>query len=281
MSNRKTFLEHVALDLLRKHGTDLSRLVVVFPNKRASLFLNGHLSRLSQRPLWSPRYISISDLFRQLSSRSLADPIKLVCELHRSFTAMTGIDETLDHFYGWGQLLLADFDDLDKSMADADRLLANLQDLHELDDTDYLTEEQKAALRQFFSTFSADHTSLLRERFLHLWSRMADIYHDFNRRLAEQGLAYEGALYREVVETLTNAPNPLPRSAQRDACEASGSKKAQYIFVGFNVLQPVEQRLFTFLKREGIAHFYWDFDDYYKDSEAGMFIAKNLLLFPN
>ena len=264
----KPFLEHVAEDLLAKHGSDLSRLTVVFPNKRASLFLNAHLARLSDRPLWSPHDITISELFRQQSSRTLADPIKLVCELHKSFTAQTGIDETLDHFYGWGQLLLSDFDDLDKCMADADQVLANLQDLHELDGTDFLTEEQKIALQKFFSTFSTEHTSLLRERFLRLWSHMADIYHDFNDRLSRQGLAYEGALYREVVETINNKQLTI-------------NNNGQYVFVGFNVLQQVEQKLFTYLKREGLARFYWDFDEYYKESEAGMFIAQNLQLFPN
>ena len=115
-----SFLEHVAEDLLSRYGTNLSRVAVVFPNKRASLFLNEHLARLAQKPLWSPAYITISDLFRSHSKLQVADPILLVCELHRVFTACTGIDETLDHFYGWGQLLLSDFDDLDKNMAPAD-----------------------------------------------------------------------------------------------------------------------------------------------------------------
>ena len=208
----KSFLEHVAEDLIRKHGSDLSGLTVVFPNKRASLFLNAQLARLSDRPIWSPRYITISELFRQLSNRTVADPIKLVCELYRSFTSITGFDETLDRFYGWGQLLLSDFDDLDKSLADADHVLANLRDLHEMDSVDYLTDEQKEALQKFFSTFSPDHTTLLRERFLHLWSHMADIYHDFNDRLSQQGMAYEGALYREVVETIDHSPLTIDHS---------------------------------------------------------------------
>ncbi len=281
----KTFLEHVAEDLLQKHGNDLSQLTLVFPNKRASLFLNAHLSRLSDRPIWSPRYITISELFRKQSRRIVADPIKLVCELYHSFTSMTGIDETLDHFYGWGQMLLSDFDDLDKSMADADRVLANLGDLHEMDNADYLTEEQMAVLQKFFSSFSPEHSSLLRERFLHLWSHMADIYHDFNNRLAQQGLAYEGALYREVVERLSSdRDNQKPDERERQS-DAGSSPLADvsslYVFVGFNVLQQVEQRLFTWLKREGRARFYWDFDDYYLKGEAGTFIIRNLSDFPN
>ena len=134
------FLEHVASDLLARFGTDLSRVAVVFPNKRASLFLNDHLARQAGRPLWSPAYITIRDLFHSHSQLKVADPILLVCKLHQCFKQCTGIDETLDHFYGWGQLLLSDFDDLDKNMGPADRVFANLRDIHELDDVSYLTD---------------------------------------------------------------------------------------------------------------------------------------------
>ena len=97
----KTFLEYVADDIVSKYGTDLASTAVVFPNKRASLFLNEHLARRAGKPLWSPAYITISDLFRQQSALSVGDPIKLVCDLHKSFIACTALDETLDRFYGW------------------------------------------------------------------------------------------------------------------------------------------------------------------------------------
>ena len=262
----KSFLEHVASDILAKYGSDLSRIAVVFPNKRASLFLNEHLARLSEKPIWSPSYTTISDLFRHHSERRVADPIKLVCELHHSFTSQTGIDETLDHFYGWGQLLLADFDDIDKQLAPADRIFANLSDLHELDDDSFLSDEQRAVLKRFFSNFSDEHNSELKQRFLRLWNRMGNIYADFNQRLQEQNLAYEGALYKEVAL----------RSGD------IGFRYDHYLFVGFNALLKVEQKLFTALRRQGKAHFYWDFDRYYmQHNEAGHFIGQYLELFPN
>ena len=265
----KSFLAYVAEDIIQKYGTDLSRTAVVFPNKRASLFLNEHLARLTNgKPLWSPAYITISELFRQQSSLTVADPIKLVCDLHKSFCLHTGSDETLDKFYGWGQLLISDFDDIDKNMADAERVFANLRDIHELDDLSYLTDEQRQLLKHFFSHFTEEHETELKQRFLRLWSHFTDIYHDFNERLAQQGLAYEGALYRSVVtnnqETITN--NSYDR----------------YLFIGFNLLQKVEQQLFSQLQKEGKARFYWDFDDYYmQQHEAGRFIASYLSYFPN
>ena len=200
----KEFLRYVAEDIIRKYGTNLSRTAVVFPNKRASLFLNEQLARIAQRPIWSPAYITISELFRQQSNLQVADPIKLVCDLHKSFCQETGSDETLDKFYGWGQLLISDFDDIDKNMVDANRVFANLRDIHELDDLSFLTEEQRQLLHHFFSHFTEEHETELKQRFLNLWSHFADIYHDFNQRLAQQGLAYEGALYRSVCDSVCN-----------------------------------------------------------------------------
>ena len=240
----KSFLEHVAEDLLSRYGTNLSRVAVVFPNKRASLFLNEHLARLAGKPIWSPSYITISNLFRSHSSLQVADPILLVCELHRVFSACTGIDETLDHFYGWGQLLLSDFDDLDKNMAPADKVLANLRDIHELDDTSYLMPEQREMIKRFFSNFSEEHNSELKERFLRLWSHIGEIYHQFNTQLAEKQLAYEGALYRQVVTD-----------------ESIEFEYDTYVFIGFNLLQQVEQTLFRRLEQQGKAIFYQDTDE--------------------
>ena len=260
----KSFLEYVAEDLLSKYGTDLAHVAVVFPNKRASLFLNEHLARLAGKTLWSPAYMTISELFRSHSELKVADPIKLVCELYKCFIQCTGINETLDHFYGWGQLLLADFDDLDKNMAPADKVFANLRDIHELDDVSYLTEEQKEMIRRFFSNFSDEHNSELKQRFLRLWSHIGDIYHTYNEHLASQQLAYEGALYRQVATD-----------------EDIQFNYDTYIFIGFNLLQQVEQTLFRRLKAEGRAHFYWDFDDYYINNDTGHYIAQYLSVFPN
>ena len=247
----KTFLEYVAEDIISKYGTDLSRIAVVFPNKRAALFLNEHLARLAGQPVWSPAYITISDLFRQHTDLKTADPIKLICDIHKSFTKCTGIDETLDHFYGWGQLLLADFDDIDKNMADADSIFCNLKDIHELDDISYLDDEQKEMLARFFANFSDDIDSELKKRFLSLWSHFGDIYHDYNRRLTEQGIGYEGAIYRKVASEQT-----------------LHLKYDKYLFVGFNLLQKVERLLFSRLMKENKAKFYWDFDEYYMPSPS-------------
>lgn len=257
--------------MLAKWGTDMSRIVVVFPNKRAALFMNEYMARMAGKPMWSPAYTTISELFGKHSEYVVGDSIKLVCDLHKSFVKCTGIDETLDHFYGWGQLLLTDFDDIDKNMADADKIFCNLKDIHELDDLSYLTDEQRELLKRFFANFCHDQETELKKRFLSLWSHFGDIYHDYNQRLRNQGIGYEGAIYREV--------------ATRKDIEFEYDT---YIFVGFNLLQKVEQELFANLKKAGKAHFYWDFDTYYMPrnnsaytNAAGKYIAMYLEDFPN
>ena len=261
----KTFLEYVAQDIIEKYGNDLSHIAVVFPNKRASLFLNDALARLVNKPLWSPTYITISDLFRQQSKVNVADPIKLVCDLYKTYIECTGREESLDKFYGWGQLMITDFDDIDKNMADAKLVFANMKDIHELDDISFLSDEQKKILKRFFANFSDDQNSELKKRFLQLWSHFGDIYERFNERLNAQNLAYEGALYRKVVEKY-----------ELDL------KYDTYLFVGFNMMQKVELRLCDRLMKEGKAKFYWDFDKYYmKNNEAGHYIAQYLKYYPN
>lgn len=260
----KAFLHFVAKDIIEKYGTDLSRMALIFPNKRAALFLNEELALCAGKPVWAPVFLTISELFRRYSKLSVGDPINLVCQLYKSYTAITGKDETLDHFYDWGLLMISDFDDVDKNMADADKVFANIASLHELDDMSYLTDEQRELLKAFFVNFTDGHDTKLKELFLSLWNKLGDIYHDFRRRLSERNTAYEGMLYRNVIDS-----------------NAVKEEYDKYIFVGFNVLQKVEQQLFAIFKSEGLAEFYWDYDLYYTRKEtdyreAGKYITEYL-----
>lgn len=266
----KSFLEIVASDIINRYGTQLNRIAVVFPNKRASLFLNDALARIAQKPIWSPAYITISDLFRQNSSLSVGDPIRLICLLYKCFKEITDpenkSEETLDHFSGWGQLLISDFDDIDKNMAQAHDVFRNLRDYHEYDELTYLSEEQKELLKRFFDNFSDDQDSRLKERFLKLWNNFNNIYDTFRQSLRSKGLAYEGMLYRDVAE-------------QEDLNFSYDS----YLFVGFNMMQKVEKTICKRLQQQGKAKFYWDFDTYYMHlgNEAGHYLRELLQLFPN
>lgn len=271
-----TFLQLVARDLCNKVGDGIGQTAVVFPNKRASLFFNEYLAAEFTHPIWAPAYISISELFEQLSPLQKGDPIKLVCELYKVFKTETGSQETLDDFYFWGELLISDFDDVDKNLVDADRLFTNLQDLKAImDDYSFLSKEQEEAIHQFFQNFSLEKNTKLKQKFITLWNKLGDVYRHYRTNLEEQGIAYEGMMYRNVMEKLDIAKLPYER----------------YAFVGFNVLNKVESEFFKRLQEAGKALFYWDYDVFYAHispngsqesmHEAGEFILRNLKLFPN
>ena len=271
----KTFLEIVAHDLYEKLGKDLSRTAVIFPNKRASLFFSEHLAHQASTPIWSPAYISIQELFTSLSPLKLSDPIRSVCELYKVYRAETNSEETLDDFYLWGELLIHDFDDVDKNMADATQLFSNLQELKKLEDLNFLSEEQQAAIREFFGHFAIEKSSELKQRFISVWNKLGPIYQQFRHNLRQQGIAYEGMLYRDVIEHLDATQLPYDHFA----------------LVGFNVLRRVEICLFDKLKEADKALFYWDYDTFYTQEpkqsqppfvhEAGEFILRNQKMFPN
>ena len=262
-------MKQVASDLHQRKGNDLAHTAIVFPNKRAGLFFNEYLAQQSDKPIWAPAYISISELFRSLSTWETGDPVKLVCELYKVFCEQTHSKESLDEFYFWGELLLADLDDADKNLVDTERLFTNLKDLHDLmDDYTFMDKEQEAAIQQFFQNFSIEKRTALKEKFISIWDSLGGIYEGFRHRLMEQGIAYEGMLYRDVVEKLDT--DALPYDT--------------YVFVGFNVLNKVERELFTKLMNAGKALFYWDYDAFYMDKEhheAGEFIKRNLKMFPS
>ena len=269
-----TFLSLVAHDLYTRTNGDLSHTVVVFPGKRAGLFLNDYLLReAGGKPLFAPKYMSLSDLFGILSDLHVEDPVRLVCMLHDICCRHTKVSEPSDNFYSWGQLLLSDFDDVDKNRVAADTLFCNLKDYRALSSPEeYLTEEQRNVLDHFFGHFGSAgdgaQNSAVKENFLRMWQVMGPVYNEFREKLRSEGMAYDGMLYRDAVETFDE--NRL--TAER------------YVFVGFNVLNTVEKDLLQSIKATGKALFYWDYDHHYLDNqaqEAGEFLREDIKMFGN
>lgn len=267
-----TFLALMAQDLLHRYGHNLNHVTVVFPNKRAGLFLDQELALHSQQPVWTPRYTTMGDLFHSLSPYSTVERIEAVCTLYQVYLQAMGgeADETLDQFYGWGEILLSDFDDIDKHMADARAVFANVHDLQECTDLSFLTPEQLEALHHFFQYFTLERDSVLRSRFLRLWERSLAIYTGLKEALSARGMLYEGALFREVAERLRD---------ERQSGPMLDTLPEHVVFAGFNVLNDVEQQLMHTLKKAGRALFYWDYDKFYVEHpqfEAGFFMRHNL-----
>ena len=266
----RPFLQAIAQDIYRRYGDDLSRTAVIFPGKRAGLWFDRYLYECAGHPIWSPAYISVDELFSSFSSLDKESPIRTICLLHEIFCRLTGSTESLDDFYHWGELMLTDFDDIDKNRVDADLLFVNLANIKEMESRfDYLTPEQRELLSRFFTGLTNESRQTeLKRRFIELWQTMGDIYRELRTALQAKGLAYEGMQYRDAIEHFN--PSMLTYD--------------HYIVIGFNVLNRVEQALFDHLKESGKALFYWDYDHYYYNNtqhEAGTFVRENIARYGN
>ena len=286
------FLELVARDLLQTYGNNLSRVTVVLPGKRARLFMNQYLAQNSDKPVWAPRYQTIDELFLELSPYRKAEQIEAVCTLYKVYSRLIGEPKPLDEFYSWGELILSDFDDIDKHLAPAEKIFRNVYDLYSIQEP-YFTPEQVEALREFFANFSEEGNTELKKRFLRLWEIMPKLYEGFKQELKEKGYLYSGALYRDVVERQS-------RRSEEAQQKLSKLHERQYAIVGFNVVDECEESLFRMLGEEH-TRFYWDYDEMYMKNlqfkmvtsdgktrnctgapwEAGLFINQNLKNFPN
>ena len=269
-----TFIEEVASRLYDKYGDDVSSLTVVLPSKRARLFFAEALTNIAVRPIWEPNYTSIDDVMCRLSALHKADRLRLIAELHKVYKKYH--DEKFDEFYHWGEVLLADFDMVDKYLVDASQLFANISDLKELEsDMSYLSAEQIELINRFWRTMTGETSKVIDEssakgRFLKVWRSLGAIYEEYRTHLRSLGIGYAGMIYREAAERL-----------EQGTAELLGDER--YVFVGFNALSKSEKALLRYLQTNDRAEFYWDYDRYYAENkfqEAGMFIRENISLFP-
>lgn len=276
------FLQQIADLFYSTYGAHVQRMAFVFPNRRAGLFFRKYLSHAAGRPLFSPAILTINGLFEQLSGMQPADHLQMLFLLYHIYIRRSASGESFDDFVHWGEMLLGDFDDVDKYLIDARQLFTNATHLHEFDkDLSYLKPEQVEAIRAFWSVFRPDTEADDRNRrsFLGVWDILHDIYRDLRETLAAEGRGYEGMIARDVVE----------RIRRDEACELPYSR---VVFVGLNALTRAEEALMEELQKQGTADFYWDCGTMSaaeggvnrvmdKDNKASYFIRDYIRRFPS
>jgi len=287
------FLYKIAELFYARYGNGLHRHTFVFPNRRAGFFFQKYLAEIAGKPLFSPSVITIQELFSSLSSSLLADRIEMLVMLYDHFGKVSGSDESFDDFLYWGEMLLNDFNDVDKYMADAKQLFRNVHDFRSMDDDlTHLTEKQKEAIRRFWTNFMPVGESETKKKFQETWQILFELYSSFRGELQQKGLAYEGMMFRDVAERAGTGEldftgnEGVPEgegNSDRDE-KGGGSRSASYIFVGLNALTPAETVLLEHLKNQGIADFYWDYDlPQVRDNQnrASLWVKENSTRFPS
>lgn len=267
----------------------VSRLCFIFPNRRSQVFFTKHLGEAVKHsgiPVAAPKMFTIKDFFYRVSDESSSDRVSLLLELYESYSHLNKNTESLDDFVFWGDVLLGDFDDVDKYLVDPFRLFTNVSDFKEIQDTySYLTENQRKAVEDFVSHFRSDgkltvnlesDNPNVKERFLRIWNLLFPLYKDFRERLSGKGMAYEGMVYRALAERIkTESASDVLGEAFKDV--------DKYVFVGLNALNECEKTVMRRMKNAGIAEFCWDYSSrLIKDplNKSSFFMSKNVEEFP-
>ena len=269
----KPFLKQIAELFFEKYGAEIRQLAFVFPNRRSGLFFRMYLSEISPKPIFSPTILTINELFCKINPKQQVDPVKALFMLYDVYAHQNRSSEPFDDFVHWGEMLLHDFDDIDKYLIEAKQLFTNVTDLNKIEkDFSFLKPSQLQAIRSFWSTFQPESDDFNKQFFLHVWELLFPIYTEFRETLAAEGLATEGMIYREVIEDVekTSLTNILPYE--------------KIVFVGLNALSNAERELLKRLREMQMADFYWDYvsekvrDD---DNRASLFIKDNVRMFPS
>ena len=283
----KPFLKQVA-DHFYASG-DISRCCFIFPNRRSLVFFRKYLSDAVASsgdngvPLLAPRMYAMGDFFAAAGGSVQADRITLLLTLYDCYARLNPKAESLDEFIFWGDVILGDFNDVDKYLADPKQLFTNVSDLKDMaDDFSYLTETQREAMMSFVKHFKGGYGAVDQDKskaknakvaFAHIWNLLYPLYCDFNRALEEKGLAYEGMIYRKLADRAVN------ESVADILLETFGRSVESYVFVGLNALNECEKTVMRRMKDAGIARFCWDYSgDMISDplNKSSFFMSRNV-----
>ena len=285
------FLKQVAAHYL---ATDIADTCFVFPNRRSSVFFRKYLGDLLReggdgRPMHAPMSLTINDFFYRVYDGYVTDRIRLLLALYDSYKAVYPKAEPLDEFVFWGEVILGDFDDVDKFLVDAEDLFTDVADFKGIqDDYSHLSDVQRAAVEHFIGHFrdrsgrltvrlDTDDASV-KARFLQVWNVLFPLYSDFRKRLRGRGMAYEGMVYRDLAERLQGGEPVV------DVLSGVFPQVRRFVFVGLNALNECEKTVLRRLRDAGLAEFCWDYvSDAVRDprNKSSVFMKDNVREFPN
>lgn len=266
----EAILKRLADYLLRTAREGEDDLLVILPNRRAGLFLQRYMSESTDSSMWMPRVSGIGDFIETESKLGLSDPVELQFRLYDIYSAMVEQAEPLDQFLQWGEMMIRDFDELDKYLVDAEQLFRNIRDLKALEEPlAGLEPEQLVFIRQFWEGFYEGNLTPEKRQFLQTWELLPRLYNKLQEELRYSGEGYQGMQYRELAERILKGEHAFER-------------RGRTIVAGFNALNQCEKVIFSTLREHGAA-FFWDYDQRYMDDrgeEAGRFLRENILRFP-
>ena len=241
------FLDKLAKHLYATHGENFSRLCLVFPSRRASMFFKQYVSRIIEKPIWLPDIFALEDFVVLKSGLTLSDPLDLTARLYKVYKSLEKEKaQPFSDFISWGNMLLADFDEIDQYLADGEKVFSYLDEIKAL------------------KSWNPDGKPLtaFEQDYLRFYNSLAPCYKIFRESLVELGLGYFGLAFDVLLKQIE---------------AKSFDEWDRIVFAGFNALTAAEEKLFKHLQEAGKAEIYWDADQYYLQDprqEAGRFLRE-------
>jgi RecB family exonuclease len=274
-----TFIDHIIQHSVGKikHTTDLQNHVYVFPTRRAGKFFEKALAKYAKHKyMFVPQIFSISDFFRHVYENFVAPdsiiipPAKAVFELFLCYKNHEP-EVNFDSFYTWGQLVLKDFDEIDKYLADTDKLFASIKDIKTLDEEFAVPQEQLSFIKEFWRVLEKENNTDMEKEFIRIWEILGNVYPEFKETLIKKQYAYEGMAQKIIVEQLLNGTLQLPFE--------------HIVWAGFSSLSTTERLFIEYITQDSQnGYVYWDTDSYYMNDErqeAGYFLRQYYKMWKN
>lgn len=246
----QSFLNKITQEILSKHASELDKVNIILPSRRASVFLNNEFQKLIKKASWLPQIYSLEDFIISLENYSILDSVDLIFELYHVHRELEGQKaESFEDFMGWGGILLQDFNEIDRYLIDPKRLYNYLAEVKEIESWDV----------------SSNKITAFQKKYLQFWKSLGKYYLRFTERLLQENKAYQGLAFRKIAERISKK-------------ELKVDSDKHFYFAGFNALTKAEQKIINEFALQKNAQVLWDIDAYYLEDvhqEAGFFLRKH------
>lgn len=264
----------------------LDEITFVFPNRRSGVFFSKYLAEnFENKSFVLPEIITISEFISDYTKTIEASRMEQLFALYSVYKKVASkISDpnkafNFDQFIYWGDMILSDFNDVDRYMVNAKSLFANVKNYKEIA-SNFLEAEHLQVIRDFWGEdrFESDNGHLWKDTdsdakkgFAKLWEMLLEIYDGFNDLLEKKGLSYSGKTYRMAAEKMENA-------------KVEDFNFSKIVFVGFSTLSASELKIFESFQKLQLGEFYWDFNSpafSVSENKGKKFVSEYIKRFPS
>jgi len=253
-----TFLGEVCQKIYDAHQNELDDIVIIIPNRRASIYIHKHLSDHFNSPFFAPKITTINEWVDENTEEEIISQTELLFFLYDIYLEVDKEEaEDFDSFLKWGKIILSDFDEIDRYNVSPKEIFRDLRNIKDIDNWSFdLITPSTHGLKK------PEKLSDGQKKYADLWDKLPIYYEKLKAKLEVIGSTYQGRAYQNFAKK-THFANP--------------TSAKHYYFVGFNALSRAEEQIIENLTRQKIATVYFDVDKHYINNfehEAGHFYRK-------